>query len=321
MVPIATLTMNPSLDCFFEVDKLESKRKLRSSFFRYEPGGGGINVARAIQRHDGDVQAFFPVGGANGSKLTDLLTREEVTCQTISVCAETRENFVVYVTASGKLYHFVTPGSQLEEKDAQHCYEAIKQVRSDSLFLVASGSLPPGVDDEFYARIAHLAHRRNWHLVLDTSGEALKAALKEKIYLVKPNIAEFADLAGAALSDNEIERRQQIKQLTEDCHAEILVVTLDDEGALLSTRHQQIRARPPSVTSVSPVGAGDSFVALLTLKLAQLRGFDEALGYGVAGAAAAVLTSGTELYRVEDVENLYQQMVAGEQNIQVFNNP
>lgn len=308
MESIATLTMNPALDIASQVDRLVPNQKLRSRSRRYYPGGGGINVARVIHRFGGNADAVFPAGGAIGEKLTSLLAAEGISYRAVPVKAEVRENIAVHVKDPGELYHFVMPGPQLSEEDAQHCLDALARIQPAPRYLVASGSLPPGVDDEFYARVAHLAHRHDTRLILDTSGPPLAAALEEGVYLIKPNRREFADLAGEALAEDGSTRRDQVREMVARESMKTLIVTLGADGAILATKEEQIVVRPPSVEGVSPVGAGDSFVALLTLKLAQGLSQQEALCFAVAAAAAAILTGGGELCHKEDVDRLYEEM-------------
>ncbi len=308
MKAVTTLTMNPALDMAASVVELIPDRKLRSTSRRYYPGGGGINVARAICRHGGAARAILPVGGPAGERLTALLEEEGIDYHGVAVAADTRENFVLHVESADDLYHVVMPGPRLEARDAEECLQACYQPPPAPEYMVASGSLPPGVDDEFYARVARLARHHDARLILDTSGPPLQAALQEAVYLIKLNRQEFADLADEELADDEAARRDQVRTLAACSNAEVVVVTLGSEGSLLAAPGVQIRIRPPAVEGVSPVGAGDSFVGLLTLKLAQDKSLQEALSYGVAAAAAAVLTRGTELFHSDDIERLYDRL-------------
>lgn len=308
MEQVATLTMNPALDVSAEVEELIPGPKLRSPWRQYEPGGGGINVARVIHRFGGQVCAVYPAGGPVGDMLDTLLRDEGVDHVGVPIRNLSRESFAVHVSASDELYHFVMPGPELSREEADHCIDALADLPSPPAYIVASGSLPEGVDDEFYARIARLCRDRDMRLILDTSGEPLHAALKEELFLVKPNEREFAQLAGEDIADDEADRREQARGVLERTRAQVMIVTMGDRGALLTSRDGQIRQRPPRVDVVSPVGAGDSFVALLAHKLAVGRDLEEALRYGVAAAAAAVTTPGSELCRGEDVERLYGQL-------------
>ena len=50
MKPIVTLTVNPAIDAFCLADEVVPVRKVRTREEHYVPGGGGINVARAVKR-------------------------------------------------------------------------------------------------------------------------------------------------------------------------------------------------------------------------------------------------------------------------------
>jgi 6-phosphofructokinase 2 len=308
METVATLTMNPSIDVSGEVDELAPERKLRSHWRQVDPGGGGVNVARGIRRCGGNVQAVYPAGGATGSLLNELLDEEGIERHSVTIKDYTRQNFDIHVRASGDLYHFVMPGPMLTCSEADRCIDAVADLDPAPGLLVASGSLPPGVDSGFYGRIAQICRQRGSRLILDTSGTALHAALQEPVYLIKPNEREFATLAGEELAGTESRRLEQARKILDRTEIEVLVVTLGEEGALLATRQQQVRMRPPHVELVSPVGAGDSFVALLTQKLAAGLCLKESVRYGVAAAAAAVMTPGSSLYELENVNRLYSRV-------------
>lgn len=309
--------MNPSLDIAATVSCLEPEHKLRSESRHYYPGGGGINVARVIKRCGELAQAVFPADRAIGRKLIELLEDEGVPYHDVAIEAEVRENFLVHVEKEEALYHFVMPGARLTGEEAQRCLDALGELRPAPRYLVASGSLPPGVGEDFYARVAHTARRHDMRVILDTSGPPLTAALEEGVYLVKPNRREFAELAGEEPAEDEAERREQIREVVQRGSMEVLVLTLGEHGAILATPERQIHARPPRVKTVSPVGAGDSFVALLTLKLAEERSLTDALCFGVAAAAAAVQTRAAELCAKADVDRIHRQMQENEESVRI----
>jgi 6-phosphofructokinase 2 len=306
---VTTLTLNPTVDLYAEVDELVAGPKLRSGFVRREPGGGGVNVARGIQRCGGDVQALLTVGGATGAMLNELLQREGLPFEAVPIAEATREGFAVQAKRPAGLYRITLPGPRMSAEEGAACLQAIE--RQPPGLWVVSGSLPPGLDSGFYARIARTAQERGARVVLDTSGAALRAALEEGVYLVKPNHNELRELTGKA-AETDAERLEQARSIVQHGGAEVVVLSLAEAGALLVTADQHLWVRPPAVDEVSAIGAGDSFVALLTLKLAQGRPLHQAVRYGVAAGTAAVLTPGTELFRPDDVERLYQQVTVRE---------
>jgi 6-phosphofructokinase 2 len=174
-------------------------------------------------------------------------------------------------------------------------------------FVVASGSLPPGVPQDFYAMAARAAKQRGARLVLDTSGPALDAALREGMYLVKPNLRELRELVGASPADDAA-LVAACRNLVRDRRAEVVALTLGQRGALLVTPERTLRGEAPRVQVVSAVGAGDSFLGAMVWRLATGGGVEEAFRYGVAAGSAAVLSRGTDLSRPEDVRRFYSQV-------------
>jgi 6-phosphofructokinase 2 len=177
-------------------------------------------------------------------------------------------------------------------------------------YLVASGSLPPGVPTDFYARVARIGKERGAKVIVDVSGEALKRALAEGVYLIKPNVREFRELVGKDIKE-EAQIKAEARKMIGSGRCELLVISLGAAGALMVTEEITERILPLTVPIVSKVGAGDSMVAGIVLSLARGRSPGESVIFGVAAGAAAVMTPGTELCRREDAERLFESMVAG----------
>lgn len=309
MQPIVTLTVNPAIDLNTSVDHVVAERKLRCAPPTREPGGGGINVSRAIRRLGGSSQACFLGGGPAGDLLVRLLDGEGLTHRRLPTEGWTRENVIVDDESTGEQYRFGMPGPTLREAEWTACLDAIAELDPAPAYLVASGSLAPGVPDDFYARVATIAARRGSRLVVDTSGTALRLAFEAGAYLFKPNMREFQILVGAAL-EREEDLIAAARRFVEDGRCEVLVLSLGAGGALLVTTDDPVHLRAPTVPIRSKVGAGDSMVAGLTLALARGHAVKEAVRYGVAAGAAAVMTPGTELCRKDDVDRLYDTMRA-----------
>lgn len=303
MRPITTLSLNPSIDGAAQTDVVRPIRKLRTTEERYDPGGGGINVARVIKELGGQAFAIYLAGGATGGVLDELLDRAGITRRRLPIQDHTRISHAVYERSSGLEYRFVPEGPLVQEVEWRACLEALEDLDCD--YLVASGSLPRRVPAEFYAAVAGLARRKGTKLVLDTSGAALRAALKCGVHLVKPNLGELEELLGRKLPD-PTQQEAAAQELVRSGMAEFVAVTLGRDGALLATDRGTLRLAAPDVPTKSAVGAGDSFVAAMTIALAQGRAPAEAFAYGVAAGTAAVLTAGTGLCRREDVERLYE---------------
>jgi 6-phosphofructokinase 2 len=300
---VVTVTMNPAVDVSTEVARVVSDDKLRCVSPRYEPGGGGINVARVIGRLGGSATALFPSGGPAGRLLETLLETEGVDSMVVPIRGFTRENLNVVERATGRQFRFVLPGPALAEAEWEECFDRVRSLDPFPSYLVASGSLPPSVPEDFYARLARLARQRGARFVLDASGPALERALDESVFLWKPSLRELQAWAGETGSD-EAAWRRTARRAVEGGHCEIVVLSLGGAGLICASREGEERLAPPAVSVCSAVGAGDSLVAGIVFTLACGRPIGEAVRYGMAAAAAAVMNPGTELCRKRDVDRL-----------------
>ncbi|HAL37132.1 MAG TPA: phosphofructokinase [Polaromonas sp.] len=304
---ILTVTMNPALDVSTSTDKVTDTHKLRCTAAKLHPGGGGINVARVVQRLGGDCLALYPAGGAKGQLLRQMLDQEQVRSHCVAIADETRESFSVHEVSSGRDFRFVLPGPALTPLEWEACLEYVSVLEVPPRYLVASGSLPPGVPDDFYARLARLARARGSLVVVDTSGPALAAALAEGVYLVKPSLRELRDLTGRPLT-TEPQWREAARQIIKDGQAQVVALSLGEDGALLVTADRTLRAQSVPVKVESSIGAGDSFVGGLIWALNRNADLEQAFRYGMAAGAAAMLTAGTALGQAADVERLHNEV-------------
>lgn len=307
MPAILTVTMNPALDLSTSVDQVMPTHKLRCAAAQIHPGGGGINVARVVHRLGGDCLALYPAGGVTGQSLQRLLDDERVPNQCIAIAAETRESFSVHERSSGLDFRFVLPGPMLQASDWQACLDALAALPEAPRYLVASGSLPPGVPADFYARLSAQAKARGSRVVLDTSGPALAAALAEGVDLFKPSLRELRDLTGLPLTA-EAQWCAAARQLIDQGQARIVALSLGEEGAMLVTADQAWRAPALQVAVASTIGAGDSFLGGLVWALSQGQDPGESFRHGMASGAAALLGHGTTLCQAQDVARLRQQV-------------
>jgi 6-phosphofructokinase 2 len=304
MAEIVTLTPNPAIDLSTSVDRIVPMRKLRCAPQRRDPGGGGVNVARVVKRFGGDVEAILPVGGFTGQLLRRLIVDEGIPNRIIEAEAETREDFSVSELSTAQQYRFVLPGLPLREAEWRGCLEALAGTEPRPKFVVASGSLPPGVPNDFYAQAAAIARKLGAKFVVDTSGAPLAAAIEHGVYMIKPNLREMRDLVGVELlkqNDWIIAAREYISAGKVD----VVALSLGHLGALLVTRDQALRAPPLPIKPVSAVGAGDSFLGAVIFSLARGDSLADAFRLGMAAGSAALINAGTELCRPEDVYRLY----------------
>lgn len=303
MTDIVTLTMNPSVDLSTSVGRVEPVRKLRCQGVRRDAGGGGINVARMVRRLGGDVVALYTAGGVMGQVLETLVARDEVDGVVLPIDEHTRESFTVFESETKSQYRFVLAGPEMTEAEREGCLDALAALDPFPRYVVASGSLPPGAPDDYYARVARLARERGAKMALDTSGPSLKASLAEGVFLIKPNLVELAQVTSEDLDTEEAEARA-CRRIIDDGQAEVVALTLGDRGALLATRDATWRAPAVPIEPASAVGAGDSFLGGMIWALAAGRTLEDAFRAGMAAGAATLMTPGTELAHPDDVRDL-----------------
>lgn len=300
---IVTLTLSPSVDLSTTTPVVRPEHKLRCTPGQLDPGGGGLNVSRVVAELGGTTLAIFASGGVTGKLLEERLAARQVPFQAIPCEANTRICFNSGETDTGHEYRFVLPGAQLNAAELSRCVGALDAQLAPADVLVLSGSLPPGLPDDTYARIVERARNRGVRVVIDTSGAPLKAALGPGILLAKPSRRELSELVGRPLTDLPT-LAEACRELHASGAAEVLVVSMGGEGAIMTAASGQWRALPPRVEARSAVGAGDSFVAAMTLALVRGDGLETAMSWATAAGAAALLTPGTELCLRADVERL-----------------
>jgi 6-phosphofructokinase 2 len=307
-VPIVTLTANPAVDENTSVDEVVVDHKLRCRPAAIQPGGGGINVARAIRQLGGDAVACFPAGGPSGALVCDLLAAEGVRTLTTSVGAWTRENLNVLERSTNRQFRFCAPGGPLDDKEWTALLDRFADACSPRTIAVLSGSLPLAVPADFYARA--VARARGARLIVDTSGEALQRVAGRGVYLIKTSLRELAILAPGVTADVGA-IAEAASRVVANGACEVLVVSLGAGGSIWATNGQRERVCAPAVPIRSVVGAGDSMVAGIALALASGRPPDLAMRYGVAAGSASVMQPGTSLCRRDDTERLYEQLCRG----------
>jgi 6-phosphofructokinase 2 len=308
MKPVVTLTLNPAVDKSISVDSVVPERKLRSDRPVLEPGGGGLNVARVLRELGVAVVAYWTRGGPTGARLESLLDQHGLDHVPIPIADETREHLIVFETATGQQFRFGTPGPVLTAHELDACRTHMAAIDPGTPYLVLSGSMPEGAPDDFYAQLASHAPP-GCRVVLDTSGAALARGLDTPVFLVKPNVRELGQLAGVPIEDDD-QVRDVARRLIARHGVEVVVTSLGAGGAMATTAADHWHVRSPTVRIRSAVGAGDSMVGGIVAALAGGRPLAEAIRYGVAAGAAAVMTDGTQLCRRDDVERLDAKMAA-----------
>ena len=300
---IVTLTVNPSVDKSTHFSGLVAEQKIRCKDPQFDAGGGGINVSKAISRLRGSSLAVFTSGGPVGAMLKDLVAKEKVDFETIKTETATRENFIAVDDNTNSQYRFGFTGDVLSDSEVEKLLETISKMKPK--YLVASGSLNEGLSSDFYQKVAKIAKESNSKLIVDTSGEALEKVLETGVYLIKPNVGELAKLVGVERLETE-QVDEAAKEIIAKGGAEIVVVSLGPQGAILVTKDQCEFVPAPNVAKKSTVGAGDSMVGGIVWALSQNKPLKEVIRWGVACGSAATMNEGTQLFKFEDANRLFE---------------
>lgn len=301
MDPIVTVTLNPALDLSSSTHAIGPHHKLRCAAPSFDAGGGGINVSRVCKRLGARSLAIAPVGGPFGQQLVDLLDAEGIDLRAIPIAGDTRLSVTVTEDDKGDNYRFVFPGPQLGDNEVEALLLAIKEQTADNATVVVSGSFPPGREHDLLdALVGRLPHGR---LIIDTSGPALRSAVRQPAFLVKPSARELASIVGRELrTESDIEAAAD--EVIATSPVEALLVSIGAGGAVLRSTQGNARFRAPTVQVQSTVGAGDSLVAGIVVGLARGLELVDAVALGVASGTATCLSPGTSLCEPADIDHL-----------------
>jgi 1-phosphofructokinase len=295
---IITVTLNPSLDRTVELDKLAAGCVQRVTAARLDPGGKGVNVARALLANGVPTSAVVPVAGIEGDQLVTLLEHEGVEVAVVPVLGRTRSNITI-AEADGTVTKLNEPGASLCAEDLETLARRVLAAASPDSWVVLCGSLPPGLRAEAYATLARRFVAAGLRVAVDTSGPAFRAAVAVGPELVKPNAEELAEAVGRPLrSQSEVIAAARELQ---DLGAQTVLVSLGSAGAILVDETVVVGVSPVDEPR-STVGAGDAFLAGFLagqhLGMTRREAFAEALAWG----AAAVRLPGTQMPGPADID-------------------
>lgn len=313
---IVTLCMNPALDIATSIPAVGPTHKMRCAAPRYDPGGGGINVARVARVLGVAAMTVFPSGGPAGEAVHNLLVAEGMAMHRVRIGGATRENFTVNEETSGEQYRFVLPGPELTVTEQAQCLTYLRREVGEACgnqdsaagppVVVASGSLPPGVPLDFYQQVANLCDELGAELLLDSSGGGLRG-VESGVFLLKPSARELREYAHQPL-DSESEQIDVALEIVARGIARHVLVSIGAKGAVLvSDGRAQRFAAVPIPPGGSGVGAGDAMVAGVAVGLIRGWPLERAVRLGIAAGSATLLTPGNAPCTRADTERLFGQ--------------
>jgi 1-phosphofructokinase family hexose kinase len=300
---IYTLTLNPAVDRELTVPAMEFDSVLRATAARVDFGGKGFNVSRLLNGMGTASTAVGFLGGRAGELLQDGLQSLGIGTDFVWVPEETRTNVSIVTEAHDHYLKVNEKGPLITEAKQKELLDKINTLAKPGDWWVLAGSLPPGVPNDFYARIVNLLNQHEANAILDTSGESLRLGCAEKPYLLKPNAEEAQTLTG--LSMNTPAEIALAASKIGELGAQNVIVSMGKAGALLHTAEGIWLTHSPKIKEKNPIGAGDSMVGGLVWALTQSIALKEALGWGVASGAATASLPGTEVGSRPLIEDLF----------------
>ncbi|MFV0386131.1 1-phosphofructokinase family hexose kinase [Paracoccus sp. (in: a-proteobacteria)] len=309
-LPILTVTLNPALDLSTAADEVRPDQKLRCDKPVVDPGGGGINVSRAIKIMGGQSTAMVALGGATGTRIADMLRADGLSVVRLTAPGETRQSLAVTDRATGGQYRFVLPGPEWHRAHVSDMMSAIAEAANAGGWVVVSGSNPPGVAAGFEQMLTVRLKDGRARLLVDTSGEALRvlAGSSTPVDVLRMDSFEAEELAGCPLPLRS-DSAAFAAGLVRNGAARAVIVARGADGSVIADGGGAWHAEAAKVKVVSAVGAGDSFVAGFVLSMARGWPVPDALAMGAAAASSAVMTPATALCEAHAIRTIYGQKV------------
>lgn len=303
---IYTLTLNPALDKEYKVPQIVLDDIMRMMSMRIDFGGKGFNVSRLLKSMGVENAALGFVGGHTGSVIAAGLESLGIEVNLTFIQDETRTNISIVDQNDTHYVKLNESGPDVSEGEINALLEKMDALLMAEDIWVLAGSLPKGVPDEVYAVMIRKINQAGAYAVLDTSGSPLELGVKEKPYLIKPNIHELSALVGVDIQDVST-----LPELAAGLHAQGIpnvLVSLGEKGAFLSDSQRFWLGETPKITAQNPIGAGDAMVAGMVWRLAFGDTPQAALPWAMACGTAAASLPGTGMPSPELVKQFYETM-------------
>ncbi len=301
---ILTVTLNPAIDIRYNFDNLEKNKINRVENGNRTPGGKGLNVSRVIKRLGGDIIATGFLGGNNGKWIEGILTLKGIENKFYPIMDETRVCLAL-IDKNGQT-EILERGPKISEKEQNYFLDNLEKNLSHIEIVCCSGSLPDGLEKNFYNKILKICNKKNIKVILDTSGVSLEKSLKEKPYLIKPNLEELENILKKRLySDFEIiVACKKLKKFG----AENILVTLGENGGIF-VGEEIYKIEIPKFENVkNSVGSGDSTIAGIAFSLSRKKTLKDSLRYGIACGISNALSYETGDVDINFIEKIVENI-------------
>ena len=282
---ITTVTLNTSVDKLYLVEKLEDYTVMRVKKVSNTAGGKGLNVSKVAYLLGEKVSALGFVGGYNGSYVSSLLEAQGIRAGFTRIQAE-----------------FLEPGAPVTHAECDEFLSGYRETLPNSQVVTISGSVPAGVEVDFYGKLVSLAKQGGIPVIVDTSGALLAETVKAKPTMIKPNTDEIGQLLG-----RRVQSRQEVIDAAWELHQSgipYVVVSLGKDGSVMACEEGIFQGITPDIPVVNTVGCGDSMVAGFAAAMARGKGPEEMLRLATAVSTANALTMQTGHFEQEDLDRV-----------------
>lgn len=302
---IATITLNPSIDKRYIIGTLEKGKVMRTSKVINTAGGKGLNVSRVLKDIGSNVLATGFLGDHNGRFIEERLKDYKIKCEFQWIKDSTR-CCIAILDDEGNQTEILEPGPFILKEEKHSFLEKYNDILDKVNILVISGSLPKGLDKDFYKTLINLARKKEKLVLLDSSGHSLKEAIKSKPYFIKPNIEELEALTNKSLkSDFEIIRE------IDELHSEgidLIIISLGKDGAIGSLNGEKYKVIPPKVNAINAVGSGDSMVAAVAYALSKSMNLIDLLTMAVSTGTANAMEEVTGHINMNNLKDIIKKV-------------
>jgi 1-phosphofructokinase/tagatose 6-phosphate kinase len=309
---ILTVTLNAAIDRTLAVPNFHVGRRHRAVEQTAVAGGKGVNVARALKALGRPVLATGTAGGGTGGRIIELLDEEGITNDFVRIQEESRMSTAVIDPTDGVTTEINERGPALSNAERERVVERILYLAQGAQIVVLCGSLPRGVPVELYGQLVEDLKRLNVTTVLDTEGEPLRVGTRSGPDLVTPNLIEAEELVGHEFADDE-DRLNGVREIVA-LGARDAVITYEAGCVALlggdSAERVAYRVSVEPREPLSPVGAGDAFLAGYVAGLYEGKGAEDCLRFATACGAESVRHVGAGVIDPREVERLLPEVRA-----------
>jgi len=303
---IVTVTLNAAIDKRYVVEDYQKGEVNRVKSCEATAGGKGLNVSKPIHIAGFPVIATGIVGGSAGDYITSTLDKMGVTNDFYKVKEESRTCINIWDEKHREQTEFLEPGFDLQEADFEKFVEKYKQLLEKASVVDMSGSIPKGLNESAYPRLIRLAKEKGIPVILDSSGKLLEEGIKEKPFLIKPNIDEIR-----MLTKKDCKTYKELCSAGEDLYnrgIENVVISLGSEGALLFSKEGNYKTCIPKINAVNTVGCGDAMIAGFAIGIHRGWPMKECLRYASGISVSAALREETGYFEKSDFEKILPQI-------------